>query len=144
MTWKNDIYPDQRPGSGYCNDLDERAIRNEKRAAEAVRLARLLEETAWETKAECWEIPEEEEEESNCANCGRVGHHSEFTEAVRRCGTGYGEWYCNDGTGCQAVVCFECNGTFGKAAMIWDLQEDTNERKPRCRNGFGCRRKNAR
>jgi hypothetical protein len=35
-----------------------------------------------------------------CANCGREGDLYTLEEARRRCGTGYGEWYCMEGEGC--------------------------------------------
>jgi len=54
---------------------------------------------AWETMAEPWETAEPVTQE--CANCGLTAHHAEMQEAKRRCGTGYGEWYCVDGHGCQ-------------------------------------------
>jgi hypothetical protein len=41
-------------------------------------------------------------EEYGCANCGRRGNLYELEEAIRSCGTGYGEWYCRNGTGCQS------------------------------------------
>ena len=40
------------------------------------------------------------EEEHECANCGREGDLYVMEEARRRCGTGYGEWYCIEGYGC--------------------------------------------
>ena len=36
-----------------------------------------------------------------CANCGREGDRYVMEEAMRRCGTGYGEWYCIEGEGCN-------------------------------------------
>ena len=36
-----------------------------------------------------------------CANCGREGDRYTLEEAMRRCGTGYGEWYCIEGDGCN-------------------------------------------
>ena len=36
-----------------------------------------------------------------CANCGREGDLYVMEEARRRCGTGYGEWYCMEGEGCN-------------------------------------------
>ena len=36
-----------------------------------------------------------------CANCGREGDLYVMEEARRRCGTGYGEWYCIEGYGCN-------------------------------------------
>ena len=39
-----------------------------------------------------------------CANCGRVGDLYVMEEAMRRCGTGYGEWYCMEGEGCRAKI----------------------------------------
>ena len=36
-----------------------------------------------------------------CANCGREGDLYVMDEARRRCGTGYGEWYCIEGYGCN-------------------------------------------
>ena len=102
----------------------------------------MQDEGAWETLPEAWEDGPERNE--SCAACGRVAHHSEMTEALRRCGTGYGEWYCNAGTGCQGVVCVECGIETGRALVIWEKMKDDNQRRPRCRTGFGCRRKNAR
>ena len=133
----NKAYPDQRPGSPLCDEMDERALRLQKLKPAFVDL------DAWETKPECWEIPEEEEEQCECASCGRQGHHSEFTEALRRCGDGYGEWYCNDGTGCQKVTCVHCGLDTSRAFVIWVKQEE-GPRVPKCRNGWGCRRNNAR
>ena len=42
------------------------------------------------------------EEKHTCAACGREGDLYTLIEATRRCGTGYGEWYCMEGEGCQA------------------------------------------
>lgn len=39
-----------------------------------------------------------------CANCGREGDRYVMEEAMRRCGTGYGEWYCMEGEGCNAKI----------------------------------------
>lgn len=36
-----------------------------------------------------------------CANCGKEGNLYVLEESVRRCGTGYGEWYCVEGEGCN-------------------------------------------
>ncbi len=36
-----------------------------------------------------------------CANCGKEGDRCELQEAFRNCGTGYGEWYCVEGEGCN-------------------------------------------
>ena len=36
-----------------------------------------------------------------CANCGREGDRYTLEQAMRRCGTGYGEWYCVEGEGCN-------------------------------------------
>ena len=41
-------------------------------------------------------------EEFGCANCGRRGTRYELEESIRSCGTGYGEWYCIAGQGCQS------------------------------------------
>ena len=41
------------------------------------------------------------EEKHSCANCGREGDLYTLEEARRRCGTGYGEWYCIEGYGCN-------------------------------------------
>lgn len=98
------VYPDQRPGSGYCNELDERAIRNEQRNQQKPKLTRAerlrIDPDAWENMAEAWE--DGEPEQFTCANCGRTGDQAEIIEATRRCGTGYGEWYCAPGFGCES------------------------------------------
>ena len=39
-----------------------------------------------------------------CANCGREGDRYVMEEAMRRCGTGYGEWSCMEGEGCTAKI----------------------------------------
>ena len=39
-----------------------------------------------------------------CANCGREGDRYVMEEAMRRWGTGYGEWYCIEGEGCNAKI----------------------------------------
>ena len=51
------------------------------------------------TDAQLCGLPEPETHA--CANCGRIGDESEVVEAKRACGTGYGEWYCMRGQGCQ-------------------------------------------
>ena len=107
---------DQRPGSAYCDEMDARAIRfqqyreaeatraQSERAAEKAKPTRAerlkADPNAWENMAEAWEDGEPEQFE--CGNCGRTGDQGEIIEATRRCGTGYGEWYCAHGQGCQA------------------------------------------
>ena len=99
-SWADDIYPDQRPGSRYCDEADQRAILNQKKI-EQRRAERLkADPDAWENMPEAWEAGELEQFE--CGNCGRTGDQTEIIEATRRCGTGYGEWYCAPGFGCQA------------------------------------------
>ena len=76
----------------YCEKLD--AQRDDDRMAQIMHEA----ERKY-TDAQWCGVPEPEKHE--CANCGRIGDASEVIEAVRRCGNGYGEWYCMPGTGCQ-------------------------------------------
>ena len=97
-------YPyDSRPGSAWMDEREERAQRFatiQPTAPKPTRAERLkADPDAWETMAEPWETAEPVTHE--CANCGLTAHHSEMQEAERRCGTGYGEWYCAHGHGCQ-------------------------------------------
>ena len=41
------------------------------------------------------------EAQYQCANCGQTGNLYTLEEAARSCGTGYGEWYCIEGEGCN-------------------------------------------
>jgi ubiquitin len=90
--WKHvRTYPDQRPGSGWFEERERRAemlMQNALHKAESKC-----------TDAQLCGLPEPEQHE--CANCGRTGPESIITEAKRKCGTGYGEWYCRAGLGCQ-------------------------------------------
>ena len=107
--FKNDPYPDQRPGSNWfeerernTRDLIDRQNNCPRRAANAERTrAEILraDPDAWENMAESWELKQPEQYE--CGNCGRKGDQTEVVEAVRRCGTGLGEWYCAPGQGCE-------------------------------------------
>ena len=136
-------YPDQRPGSRLCDDMDDRAKRNHENSHKrGTPFKSSTDADAWEVLPEAWETGKEST--NSCANCGRTGHHSEFTEALRRCGTGYGEWYCNDGTGCQMVRCAHCGIETSKSLVIWVKVEGQDQRVPKCRNGWGCRRNDAR
>ena len=122
-------YPDQRPGSAWFEEREERTRRmmeRQKRPSwrdlardkgivaysfddycekldaqrDDDRMAQIMHEAESKlTDAQLCGVPEPEKHE--CANCGRIGDASEVIEAVRRCGNGYGEWYCMRGTGCQ-------------------------------------------
>ena len=64
------------------------------------RMAQIMHEAERKyTDAELCGLPDPEKHA--CANCGRIGDESEVIEAKRACGTGYGEWYCMRGQGCQ-------------------------------------------
>lgn len=95
-------YPDQRPGSGWFEDRERRQeIREEERERRA---EMLMQNALHKAESKCTDaqlcgLPEPEQHE--CANCGRTGPESIITEAKRKCGTGYGEWYCRTGLGCQ-------------------------------------------
>jgi hypothetical protein len=128
--WKHvRTYPDQRPGSGWFEDRERRLeIREEERERrswrddardkgisaysfddyceklEALRDDDLMSQALHEAERKCTDaqlcgLPEPEQHE--CANCGRTGPEEVITEAKRKCGTGYGEWYCRTGLGCQ-------------------------------------------
>lgn len=103
MKWKHTTpYPDQRPGSGW---FEERERRQEIREEERERREELRRQKAQHeaesklTDAQLCGLPEPEKHE--CANCGTMGTEARLTEATRKCGTGYGEWYCRPGMGCQ-------------------------------------------
>tara|TARA_R110002020_G_scaffold462812_1_gene682486 strand:+ start:322 stop:600 length:279 start_codon:yes stop_codon:yes gene_type:complete len=80
-------------------------VARQEEAARKRRLDRFFEgedlslDHSWENKPEKGEVKKPVTHE--CANCGLTAHHAEMQEAERRCGTGYGEWYCTDGNGCQ-------------------------------------------
>jgi len=109
--FKNDPYPDQRPGSAWFEErerqtrmLIERQEERRRMAAQAKpkrTRAEILraDPDAWENMAESWELKRPEQYE--CGTCGRKGDETEVVEAVRRCGTGLGEWYCAPGQGCE-------------------------------------------
>jgi len=104
-------YTDQRPGSDFCDRKDEKA----QRLAQQDRRRRwrddddddgdAMAQALYEAERKCTDaqlcgVPEPEQHE--CANCGKTGPEEVITEAKRKCGTGYGEWYCRSGLGCQA------------------------------------------
>ena len=112
MKWKHTTpHPDQRPGSGWFEDREERTRELIKRQERRRRwrddddddgdaMAQALYEAERKcTDAQLCGVPEPETHE--CANCGTMGTDAEITEATRKCGTGYGEWYCRPGMGCQ-------------------------------------------
>lgn len=103
-----------RPGSGYFEEQEQRLqerIERQNRQARRRRwrddddddgdaMAQALYEAERKyTDAQLCGVPEPETHA--CADCGRVGDDSEVIEAKRACGTGYGEWYCMRGQGCQ-------------------------------------------
>ena len=99
-----------RPGSAYMDEMEERSRRlAEKPPRRSWRddddddgdaMAQALYELERKcTDAQLCGVPEPETHA--CANCGRIGDESEVIEAKRACGTGYGEWYCMRGQGCQ-------------------------------------------
>ncbi len=120
---------DTRPGAAYFEDREERTrelMKRQKRRSwrddardkgifaysfddymEKVaaqrdddRMAQIMHEAERKfTDAQLCGLPEPETH--TCANCGRIGDDSEVIEAKRACGTGYGEWYCMRGQGCQ-------------------------------------------
>tara|TARA_R110002020_G_scaffold32996_2_gene101031 strand:+ start:2040 stop:2330 length:291 start_codon:yes stop_codon:yes gene_type:complete len=91
--WKhNTTYFDQRPGSSW---FEEKERRTEMLMQNALHKAE-----SKSTDAQLCRLPEPELYE--CANCGKTGTESMIEEAKRKCGTGYGEWYCRSGFGCQA------------------------------------------
>ena len=88
---------DSRPGSAWMDEREEELRQRMRRD-----LWKDYDPTidySWENKAESWEL--EELEEYECGNCGRKGDETKVVEAVRRCGTGLGEWYCATGQGCE-------------------------------------------
>ena len=108
------FYPwnqDTRPGSAYFEDREERTralmARQKRRRRgrdedddDGAAMAQALYELERKcTDAQLCGVPEPETHA--CANCGRIGDESEVIEAKRACGTGYGEWYCMRGQGCQ-------------------------------------------
>ena len=130
MKWKHTTpYPDQRPGSGWFEERERRAeIREEEserrswrddardkgiraysfddycEKLEAMRDDDLMAQAMHEAERKCTDaqlcgLPEPDTHE--CANCGTMGTEARLTEATRKCGTGYGEWYCRPGMGCQ-------------------------------------------
>ena len=76
----------------YCDKLDARELDN-KHAQEIHEMERKL------TDAQLAGV--EEQPGHECTDCGRRGHHSEFVEHRRRCGSTYGEWSCSSGYGCN-------------------------------------------
>ena len=103
------IYPyDSRPGSAWMDEREQQTLAMVARQEETARKRRrdrffegedLSIDHSWENKAEKGEDGEVPQFE--CGNCGRTGDQTEIIEAERRCGTGYGEWYCAHGHGCQ-------------------------------------------
>jgi len=100
-----------RPGSAHFEDREEltRDLMERRRRRRRWRddddddgdaMAQALYEAERKcTDAQLCGVPEPETHE--CANCGRVGDDSQVIELKRACGTGYGEWYCMPGQGCQ-------------------------------------------
>ena len=120
---------DTRPGAAYFEDREERTrelMKRQKRRSwrddardkgifaysfddymeklaaqrDDDRMAQIMHEAERKfTDAQLCGVPEPEKHA--CANCGRIGDDSEVIEAKCACGTGYGEWYCMRGQGCQ-------------------------------------------
>lgn len=90
-------YPDQRPGSAWFEAREE--MIRERNGREFWEDYDPSIDYSWENKAEPWEL--EEPDEYECGSCGRKGDQTQVVEAVRRCGTGLGEWYCAPGQGCE-------------------------------------------